>query len=228
MGTGVHDRDSTIFTDGFGQENIDVLIPAFLAAYTGDDANTVRVGFENQLKTLPRLNWRVNYRGLEKIPAFENIFKSFTLNHSYRSTLSINSFNTDLDYDANNPFQKNGITQNFYSRFEVPQITISEQFSPLLGVDMQFENELSLRLDYSRARDLRMSFSDFQLSETNTSEYTIGLSYVAKDVIIGFLKGGAKKQKSKSRDKANDEDKAPSNAGDDTPLNFSGGDEPSD
>ena len=228
LGTGVHDRDSTIFTDGFGQENIDVLIPAFLAAYTGDDANTVRVGFENQLKTLPRLNWRVNYRGLEKIPAFENIFKSFTLNHSYRSTLSINSFNTDLDYNANNPFQKNGVTQNFYSRFEVPEITISEQFSPLLGIDMQFDNELSLRLDYSRARDLRMNFSDFNLSETHTSEYTIGLSYVAKDVIIGFLKGGAKKQKARSKEKADDEDKAPSNAGDDTPLNFTGGDEPSD
>ena len=228
LGTGVHDRDSTIFTDGFGQENIDILIPSFLAAYTGADANDVAVGFENQLKTLPRLNWRLNYRGLEKIPAFENVFKSFTLSHSYRSTLSINSFNTDLDYDANNPFQKNGITQNFYSRFEVPAVTITEQFSPLIGVDMQFDNELSLRLDYSRARDLRMNFTDFQLSETNTSEYTIGLSYVAKDVIIGFLKGGAKKQKARAKKKDDDEDKAPSKAGDDSPLNFSGGDEPSD
>ena len=228
LGTGVHDRDDPSFTDGFGQENIDVLIPAFLAAYTDDDPNTIAVGFEDQLKTLPKLNWRVNYRGLEKIPAFENIFKSFTLNHSYRSTLAINAFNTDLDYDANNPFQRNGITQNFYSRFEIPAITISEQFSPLIGVDMQFDNELSLRLDYSRARDLRMSFTDFQLSETNTSEYTIGLSYVAKDIIIGFLKGGAKKQKGKKKQGADDDDKAPTNAGSDTPLNFSGGDEPSD
>ncbi len=230
LGSGVHDRDSTIFTDGFGQENIDVLIPAFLAAYTGEDANDIAVGFENQINTIPRVNWRINYRGLEKIPAFENVFKSFTLSHSYRSSLNINSFNTDLDFNPSNPFEKNGITQNFYSRFEVPAVTISEQFSPLIGLDMQFDNELSLRLDYSRARDLRMNFTDFNLSETNTSEYTVGLSYVAKDVIIGFLKGGAKKQKArgKKKDDEDDDDDGKIQLGGDTPLKFSGGDEPSD
>ena len=229
LGIGTHDRDSTIFTEGFGETSVDVLIPSFLAAYTQQDANDVAVGFEDQLRTLPKLNWRVNYRGLEKIPAFENVFKSFTLNHSYRSTLSVNSFNTDLDYDINNPFQKNGITQNFYSRFEVPAITITEEFSPLLGVDMQFDNELSLRLDYSRSRDLRLGLTDFILAETNTTAWTIGASYVAKDVIIGFLKGGsAKKRKGKSSNKDDDDAPSSSAADEDTPLNFKGGDQPSD
>lgn len=174
---------------------------------------------------LPRLNWRVNYRGLEKVPAFENLFKSFALSHSYRSTLNINSFNSDLDFDPNNPFERNGITNNFYSRFEIPAITITEQFSPLIGIDMQFQNELGLRLDYSKSRDLRMNFSDFQLSETNTSEITVGVTYVAKDVYISFLKGGAKK-KSKGKTKKSDDDKpAPKS---DSPLSFSGGSDPSD
>ncbi len=197
LGVGTHDRDSVIYAEGYGGQNVDVLIPAFLAAYTEKDVNTVPVGFENQLKMLPKVNWRVSYRGLDKIPAFENVFKSFTLNHAYRSTLTINSFNTDLDYDTSNPFVKNGITQNFYSRYEIPAISITEQFSPLIGLDMQFDNELSLRFDYNKARDLRMSFTDFQLSETRTTEYTIGVSYIAKDVIIGFLKGGSKKKKGK-------------------------------
>jgi len=229
LGTGTHGRDSTIFAEGFGGTNVDVLIPAFLAAYTQQDANNVAVSFEDQLNTLPRLNWRLSYRGLEKIEAFANIFESFTLNHSYRSTLSVNSFNTDLDYDVNNPFQKNGITQNFFSRFEVPAVTISEQFSPLIGVDMTFDNDLSIRADYSRTRELRANFTEFVLAETNTKELTIGVTYVAKDVIIGFLKGGAKKKKGKAPSKKDDDDAPPSSsASSDSPLNFSGGNDPSD
>jgi len=67
LGTGTHLADGSDFTDGFGQESIDVLIPAFLAAYTNDDPNTIPVGFENQLGILPRLNWRLNYRGLQDL-----------------------------------------------------------------------------------------------------------------------------------------------------------------
>ena len=229
LGTGTHLADGSDFTDGFGQESIDVLIPAFLAAYTNDDPNTIPVGFENQLGILPRLNWRLNYRGLQDLPGMDNIFKNFTVSHSYRSTLTINSFNTDLDYDSNNPFERNGITQNFYSRFEIPAMSVTEQFSPLIGVDMQFANELSLRVDYNKARDLRLNMSDFQLSETRTTDITVGISYIAKDVIIGFLKGGAKKSKGKKSSKSDDEkpkpDASPVGSGG---LGLSGGNEASD
>ena len=231
LGSGTHLADGSEYADGLGEKSIDVLIPAFLAAYTNDDPNKVKIGFEDQLKTLPKLNWRVNYRGLEKVPAFENVFKSFTLNHSYRSSLTINSFNTDLDYNASNPFVRNNITQNFYSRFEIPAINITEQFSPLIGLDMQFDNELGLRFDFSKARDLRLNFVDAVLSETRTTEYTIGLVYVAKDVIIGFLKGGSKKKKSKKRkpapdtDTADPDDRSPLGGGG---LGLEGNNDPSD
>jgi len=228
LGGGSHIEDGPAYADGLGQKNVDVLIPAFLAAYTDEDPNKVKIGFENQLKRLPKLNWRVNYRGLEKIPAFENVFKSFTLNHSYRSSLTINSFNTDLDYDASNPFVRNNITQNFYSRFEIPAINITEQFSPLIGIDMQFDNELGVRFDFTKARDLRMSFTDFQLSETRTTEYTVGLVYVAKDVIISFLKGGSKKKKGKQKpapDTNDTDSRSPLGSGS---LGLEGSNEPSD
>jgi len=228
LGTGTHLEEGSAFTDGYGQESVDVLIPAFLAAYTNDDPNAVPVGFENQLDILPKLNWRVNYRGLQDLPGMENIFKNFTVSHAYRSTLTINSFNTDLDYNNDNPFERNGITQNFYSRFEIPAMSITEQFSPLIGVDMQFENELSLRIDYNKARDLRLSIADFQLSETRTTDITVGVSYIAKDVIIGFLKGGAKKSKGKKSSKKDDKPKPNASPLGSGGLGLSGGNEASD
>ena len=228
LGTGEHLEDGPDFTEGYGETHVDVLIPAFLAAYTNDDPNSIAVGFENQLNILPKLNWRLNYRGLQDLPGMDEIFKNFTVSHSYRSTLTLNSFNTDLDYNENNPFERNGITQNFYSRFEIPAMSVTEQFSPLIGVDMQFANELSLRIDYNKARDLRLNMEDFQLSETRTTDITVGVSYIAKDVVIGFLKGGAKKKKGRN---SNSDDKAtskPNPIGGSGGLGLTGGNDPSD
>jgi len=43
-----------------------------------------------------------------------------------------------------------------------------------------------------------MSFIDYQLSETRTSEYVVGFGYRMKDVVIPFLTGGKKKKKKRA------------------------------
>ncbi len=201
LGTGLHDEDQG-YTEGYGRTQQDVLLPAFLAAYTNQAPGAMKISdnyAEDVLfKTRPKINWQLTYNGLSRIPMFKDIFASFNLSHGYNSTLTVNSFNTDQDFEENNPQLKN-INSNFYSRFEVPNVVISEQFSPLLGIDVKLKNDMSFRVDFKKARNLRMSFLDYRLAETKTSEYAIGFGYKLKNVVIGFLSGGNKKKSSRSR-----------------------------
>jgi len=184
------------FPAGYGPDNQEVFIPAFIAAYTGKEVKDVKL---NPFKILPSVNWKLNYSGLSKLPAFKKYFQSFKLSHGYRSNLTINRFQTDLRYDFNDPKRINPDNRNFYSRFQVPEIVISEQFSPLIGIDMRLKNEMSLRVDYKRNRSLALSSQGFTLASTNTEEFVIGFGYKLKEVDIPFLTGSKKKKGKKPK-----------------------------
>ncbi len=198
--TGSHSEDEG-YLDGFGQNQLDVLIPAFLSTYTGKDPNTFDL---DVFKTLPKLNWRLTYNGLSKLDMFKDIFQSVSLSHAYRSTLTMNSFNTNAEFIGNNAsvYQtRNDLTDNYESRFEIPQITISEQFSPLIGLDIRLKNDMNFRTDFKKARNLDMIFRSNQLSETKTTEYVIGFGYRIKDAYISFLHPNDKKKKKRKKKK---------------------------
>ncbi len=200
---GAHPIDGPDFKEGYGKNQIDVLIPSFLAAYTNKDANTVDVD-ENDytrvlFKQLPKPNWQLTYDGLSKLGKLKDIFSRFTISHGYRSNLTVNSYNTDTDglvggFDLN---------QNLFSRFEIPQIVIDEQFAPLLGVQMELQNGISMDLDFRKSRNLQMSFITYQLSETKTSEYIFGFGYRIRNVNIGFLTGNKNKKQGRGRNPRN-------------------------
>lgn len=184
-GTGLHDNQETNpgFTEGYGKYQQDVLIPAFLAAYTGRDPNNIELG--DIRNTMPMPNWKLTYNGLAKIKGLDKIFSSFSLSHGYKSTLTVSSFVSDLDYAATLNLSgtdgKDINSQNYYSSFEIPNLVISEAFSPLIGLDMRFKNDLSLNFKYNTSRNLAMSFIDYQLSEQNTTDITVGFGWTFKN-----------------------------------------------
>jgi cell surface protein SprA len=213
--TAEHDTDNIYgdYYEGYGRYQLDVLIPSFLAAYSGKTANNVKL---NVFKTIPLPNWRISYKGLSKIKGFDKIFSSVSLNHSYKSGLNVNSFNTETDRDGDSPFAKNPNTDNYYSEFEIPNLVISEQLSPLIGVDMRFKNGLTTKLDWKKSRNLAMGFTDYQLSETRSEEFVIGVGYRLKNVYIKFLDFGdldGKKIKGKIDEKKGKKDKDDPKAG---------------
>jgi cell surface protein SprA len=183
---------------GYGRYAQDVLIPAFVAAYTGKDPNTVALINEKggDVTTnpfagyLPKPNWHITYNGLSRIPWFSNIFTSFNISSAYNSTLSMNSFNSNLNYSDPSRYGQPGfidtLTGNFVPYFQVPNLTISEQFAPLLDVDMQFVNMMQAKVGYSRSRQLSLSLIDYQLSETHSSDLAIGLGYRKRNVGLPF------------------------------------------
>ncbi len=180
------------YRNGLGRTQQDVLIPAFLAAYTGKDPNTVDVSEDyakNVLfKSIPKLNWQLTYSGLSKIPAFKELFSSVNITHGYRSTLTVNSFQTNQEFRGDQQFTRRNDQGNFYSRFEIPALSISEQFAPLIGVNMRFKNDMNVTFDYARSRNLAMSFNiDYQLAESKSTQFVIGFGHTIKNVIIPFL-----------------------------------------
>jgi cell surface protein SprA len=174
---------------GYGRYAQDVLIPAFLAAYTGqnpDKAPTIKQDNPNIRSNpfsgiLPRPNWRITYNGLSRIPGMEKIFTNFTITHGYTGTLSMNSFTSALLYQDSArlgyPSFVDTLTGNYIPYFLVPNITISEQFVPLIDMDMQFTNQLTARFEYKKSRTVSLSLVDFQLSESRSTEFTIGAGY---------------------------------------------------
>ena len=198
------DYDGTVdedgFPSGFGRTAQDVLIPAFFAAYTGQDPNKVN------LSTIPGLwsalpNWQVVYDGLSKIPKLKKVFRSLSLKHSYRSTYNIGSFQTRLinEYDPDD----NGLNHirdelnNIYSRYVINGISISEQLSPLISFDMMLVNSMTVKVEVKKTRNLTMSFSNNQLTEVKNNELIIGAGYRFKDVAL-TIKIGSRKRDLKS------------------------------
>lgn len=193
--TGAHEED-LLFKYGYGKIQQEVLIPAFISAYTKSDPSKTQL---DVFKTMPKLNWKLTYNGLSKLNLFKNVFASFNLTHGYKSTLTINSYATDLQYDPKDVAQgrTTELTGDYIARYEIPQLVISEQFQPLLGIDMRFKNEMNLKLDMKKSRNLGMSFIDYQLAEQRTTDYTLTWGYKLKNVYLPFLYGKAGKSKMK-------------------------------
>ncbi|NND33736.1 MAG: cell surface protein SprA, partial [Saprospiraceae bacterium] len=219
-----HDQDGGEYTQGYGKYQRDVLIPAFISSYADIPINEVKLNIFDQA---PKPNWQLTYNGLSKVPFFKDIFSSVSLSHGYRSSLSVNSYNTDFDFDPT--FSTiNEVTGDYYSRYEIPDITITEQMSPLIGLNIKTRNDMSLRLDMNKSRNLSLSFTDYQLNETKRTDYTAGFGYKLKNVNIGFLQPKNKQRKSRrqqEQDQAQDRngnDPAPANAkkGNDMEIKF--------
>jgi cell surface protein SprA len=174
---------------GYGRYAQDVLIPSFIAAYTGKNPTSVSLIKRDNPNIrsnpfsgiLPRPNWRLTYNGLTRIKGMEKIFTNFTISHGYTGTLSMNSFSSALFYrDSLNlgfPSFIDTTTGAYIPYFLVPNISISEQFVPLIDIDMQFTNQLTARFEYKKSRTVSLSLIDFQLSENRSTEFTIGAGY---------------------------------------------------
>ena len=166
----------------------DILIPAFLAAYTGTDAKKQYLTpFPSFANALP--NWRVTYDGLLYIGNLRNIFKAFTLSHAYQCTYSVGSYSSYLNWmSANNSgdlgFTVDELTGNPIptSPYNISSVAITEKFAPLIGAAVTLKNDLTLSAEYRDSRTLTLNTSAGQIVEANQRGMTFGLGYK----IIGF------------------------------------------
>lgn len=187
----------TGFPIGYGPLSQDVLRPSFLAAYTDISPNSVTLA---DFPKIPMPNWQITYDGLAKLKPFKKLFRSFTLTHGYRSNYSIGSFTTNLDYllqDDGFSYVRN-INGDFIPQREITNVALNEQFSPLIGLDIGWQNNLTTRLEYKKSRSLAMSFANNQLTEIYATEYIIGAGYRFENVPLIFKSASGGKRAIKS------------------------------
>jgi len=160
------------------------LVPAFLAAYSGKNAATSNL---SQFPDIPLPNWQITYGGLVKIPFMADIFDSFDLKHAYSSTYNVGGYSTLLQYTQNDgSVNARDINNDFLPMFQFSQVTIFEQFAPLLGIDMRFKNGVTTSVSYMQSRALSLSLLNSQLAQQNEDDVVISFGYKAKNFRFPF------------------------------------------
>jgi len=98
----------------------------------------------------------------------------------------MNSFTSALNFQdqlmKGMPSFIDTISGNYVPYFIIPNITISESFSPLTGINITFPNQSTLSFQYSRTKMLSLSLIDYQVSEANTTEYALNFNIVKHNV----------------------------------------------
>ena len=181
------------------QYSSDVMIPAFLKAYTSMGGNSLSV-FPALSRMLP--NWTIRYSGLGRLPWFNEHFKSININHTYKSVFAVgsyNSYSTFQEYMNGLGFVSDATTGNPSpsSMFNISQVSINESFSPLLGMDVTFNNNMTVKAEYRQTRVLNLSMTSVQLNEALSKDWVIGMGYRINNFdVFGW---GAKASRSKSK-----------------------------
>ena len=157
----------------------DVMVPAFLSAYTSMGGSSLSI-FPTLSRLLP--NWTLRYSGLVQLPWFRDVFKSFNINHSYKSIYAVgsySSYSTFMEYMNGLGFVTDATTGNPTpsSMFNVSTVSINESFSPLFGVDMTFNNNLTCKVEYRKTRVLSLSMTSVQINEAISNDWVVGMSY---------------------------------------------------
>ena len=181
-GVNVQDRDEEGFPVGYGKTSQDVLLPAFFAAYTGQDVNRVNL---DAFREIPIPNWNIKYTGFMKNRWFKKKFKRFSIQHGYRSAYSINSYQTNLEREQllNDGLPAiNAETGNVLPTDIINNVVLTDEFNPLMRLDFEMKNSMSVLAEVRTDRTLSLSFDNGLLTEINGQEYTLGLGYRIKDV----------------------------------------------
>jgi cell surface protein SprA len=204
---GAPDPNDPTYAKGYTKYSQDVLIPAFLAAYTGRDPKKVPLVLndDQDIKAnpfanfFPLPNWKLTYNGLAKLPAFSEFLSNFTLTHSYVGTLSMNNFLSSFYYQdilgTGFPSFIDSNSHNFVPFFTVPNVTITENLGPLLGFEAAFKNGLNLSVRFNKTRMVSLSLVDYQVSESKSSEIVIGGGARIKGLVLPFPLFGARRLK---------------------------------
>ena len=190
----------------------DVMVPAFLSAYCGGNALSSPLDiFPALSRLLP--NWSIKYGGLTKVfPGLANTFKSVTINHAYKSIYQVgayNSYSSFMEYMGDWGFIKDVTTGNPIpsSMYNVSTVSINEQFSPFIGVNLDFNSGLTAGVSYNKIRTLNLSMTSVALTENFSNDIVFKLGYKIKDLNLFGAKSIQSNEGRKSKKSRNSRNK---------------------
>ena len=177
----------------------DVVIPAFLAAYSGQSPDEIKT---SAFPRLPIPGWSLNYRGLTKIDAVKELFSTVSISHAYSSQYSVSNYINSALYTSNltldNQLNDYGLADQFNEDgnlvpiFTSQQVVLSEKFSPLVGINLKTTSSWNLDLNYSKERNIALNLSNIQVTERSANDISMTLGYTKAGVKIPFRIRGRK------------------------------------
>lgn len=192
----------TTGTAEYDSASQDVLIPAFISAYTGQDASTISL---SPFPRTPLPNWRLDYNGLTRIKAFRDVFQAVTLSHQYSSFYSVMNYSNSLQYESGDAVGINVPIED-YNRsyfgtltneqgqavpiYVISQVVISEQFSPLVGINVRTKSRVTAKFEYKTKRDLALNISNAQVTELNSKDVLFELGFTKNNMKLPFKSQG--------------------------------------
>jgi cell surface protein SprA len=178
------------YANGYGATQQEVVIGAFLSAYTKSGVNERTT---NPFKSMPLPNWSISYNGLTKFEFMKKYVKNFVVRHAYTSTVSMAGVmsNLNAETDADGDVSAYDLNNNFIPRNNVQAITLSERFSPLIGFDATWNvngQGLITKFEYKKDRSATLSLNNNQVTEVLGNEFVIGTGYKFEKVALKFIK----------------------------------------
>ena len=174
------------------RNSADVLIPAFLAAYTGRSSKNIGLTPFPDLKSmLP--NWEITYNLISLFPDLQNIVQSLSLNHRYLSQYRVGSYSSFQSWESLNKNDGNSLgyitdqttgSNILSSPFNIPSVNIVESFNPLIEAQTTFYNNMNVRFRINKTRGINLNIASFQMVETSDNNIEVGLGYKYKDFNI--------------------------------------------
>lgn len=204
-GTALAGQKYNVANGAVNKYSADVMIPAFLDAYTGNGDLSL---FPALRRMLP--NWTLKYSGLTQLPWVRDHFKSVNINHSYKSVFAIGSYSSYSTYKSlmgdmigfvNDVTTGNPIPNSMYN---ISTVSINEAFSPLLGIDFTLPNNMTFKAEYRTTRVLNLSMTSVQINEAISKDWVFGIGYKIAD--FRFTKSRALKAAQKNSGKGADDD----------------------
>ncbi len=194
----VRNRLANLNTSGeYTNKMQDVLIPAFIAAYSGKDASDVSL---SPFPRFPMPNWRLDYRGLTNIGNLKDVFSSISISHAYSSDFRVNNFSSSLDYTNPNLELTNKLedyslaTPNEEGRlvplYVVGQVVITERFAPLVGVNVATRSRIQARADYNQERSISLQISNGNITELKSHDMTFSFGFTKAKMKLPFKVDG--------------------------------------
>ncbi len=174
-------NDTNNYPVGYGPLQQDVLVNSFIAAYSGKDVNKYK---SDLFPKMPAPNWRITWNGLTKIKKIGEIFSNISISHGYASKYTVGAYSSSLKYNQGVPAVKGSPLE---PQLIMQSITISEQFSPLIGIDIATKKNFTTKFEYKKDRTMNLLTGNAQLTEQKNSEFVFGVGYRKKGFKIPFI-----------------------------------------
>ena len=139
----------------------------------------------------PKPTWNITYSGMSKWPLFRFLTESISLRHSYSGDYAAD-YNTNTSFSAEDGERTLdlGDKKILFSpkEFQINNVRINERFQPLLGVDITWRGKISTAIQWSKSNSYSLSTSNFEVSENNTNELSLMISYQKTGLKLPFFK----------------------------------------